>query len=197
MGRIAHKNNICRCCATELTQFWGERTVQEIEKAINLVLITDDQGRASILREMMEKFGINGVIRRINPGENAIHCARKSGSYREKSLPDLIFFDFTDPDEKSIAVLREIAFGDERARVPVVLLTSSDSLDLLDNGSVSDPTAIMFSPTSLPSFIGKMKNGKRCAFFRALNTLYQYGPILVRLPETARRYDHSPMALSA
>jgi response regulator RpfG family c-di-GMP phosphodiesterase len=171
--------------------------VQEIEKAINLVLITDDQGRAAILRGMMEKFGINGVIRRIDPGENAIHCARKSGSYREKSLPDLIFFDFTDPDEKSIAVLREIAFGDARARVPVVLLTSSDSLDLLDNGSVGDATAIMFSPTSLPSFVGKMTNGKRCAFFRALNTLYQYGPILVRLPETARRYDHGPMALSA
>ena len=171
--------------------------MQGIEKGINLVLIADDQGRSSILRSMLEKFGINGVIRRISPGENAIDCARKSGSYREKSLPDLIFFDFTDPNEKSIAVLREIAFGDERARVPVVLLTSSDSLELLDDGSVSDPTAIMFSPTSLPSFVGKMKNGKRSAFFRALDTLYQYGPILVRLPETARRYDYGPMALSA
>lgn len=168
-----------------------------IEKDINLVLIADDQGRASILRSMMEKFGINGVIRRINPGENAIDCARKAGPYREKSLPDLIFFDFTDPNEESIAVLREIAFGHKRARVPVVLLTSNASLGVLDDDRVSDPTAIMFSPTSLPSFVGKMKNGKRSAFFRALDTLYQYGPILVRLPESARRYDYGLTALSA
>lgn len=171
--------------------------MQGIEKAINLVLIADDQGRASILRGVMEKLGVNGVIRRIGPGKNAIDCARKSGAYREKSLPDLIFLDFSDPDEKSIAVVRQIAFGDERARVPVVLLTSSDSLDLLDDSSVTDPKAIMFAPTSLPAFVGKMKNGKRSAFFRALDTLYQYGPILVRLPETAHRYNYGLKALSA
>lgn len=171
--------------------------MQEIEKAINLVLIADDHGRASILRGMMEKFGVSGVIRRIDPGKQAIDCARRSGSYRKKSLPDLIFLDFTEPDEQSIAVLREIAFGDERARVPIVLLTSSDSLHLLDDTSVTDPKAIMFSPTSLPSFVGKMKNGKRSAFLRALDTLYQYGPILVRLPETARRHDYGLTALSA
>ncbi len=81
------------------------------EKDINLVLIADDPGRASILQRTMETFGIRGVIRRINPGNAAIDCARQSGIYCNKALPDLIFIDITDPTEKNTEVLNEVAFG--------------------------------------------------------------------------------------
>jgi hypothetical protein len=68
---------------------------------------------------------------------------------------------------------------------------------LLDTGNIGGNKAIMFSPTSLSSFVRKMKNGKRSSFFKALNTLYQYGPILVRLPESSCRHERIPTALSA
>ena len=171
--------------------------MQRVHKSVNLVLIADNPGRAAMLKNTMEQTGINGVIRRLAPGAPAIDCARKSGAYREKSLPDLILFDFADPNEQNTSVLHHIAFSKERARVPVVLLTSVRSQELLDTGSVGDKNAIMFSPTSLSSFIGKMKNGKRSLFFKALDTLYQYGQILVRLPESARQHGHGVTALSA
>ena len=171
--------------------------MQLVDKDINLVLIADDPGRASILQQTMETSGIRGVIRRIDPGNAAIDCARRSGAYCNKSLPDLIFFDITDTTERTTEVLSEVAFGEARSRVPVVLLTNSDSPELLEDGRIDDSQAVMFSPTSLPSFVGKMKNGKRTAFFSALKTLYQYGPILVRLPVTARRRDYGITALSA
>ncbi len=175
----------------------GEKTMRLPDKDINLVLIANDPGRASILQRTMETVGIRGVIRRIDPGSSAIDCARQSGTYCNKALPDLIFFDITDPTEKNTEVLNEVAFGEARSRVPVVLLTNSDSPELLEDGRIDDTKAVMFSPTSLPSFVGKMKNGKRGAFFRALKTLYQYGPILVRLPVTAQRRDFGVTALSA
>ena len=161
--------------------------MQRVDKNVNLVLIADNPGRAAMLKNAMERTGVNGVIRRLVPGAPAIDCARKSGAYREKSLPDLILFDFADPNELNTSVLSDIAFSKERARVPVVLLTSARSQELLDAGNVGDKKAIMFSPTSLSSFVSKMKNGKRALFFKALDTLYQYGPILVRLPESARQ----------
>lgn len=167
------------------------------EHGINLVLVSDDPDRAALLRCEMEKVGIEGVIRRIAPGSRALDCARRSGPYREKSPPDLIFFDFSSPSEKIAAVLADIAFGNERAGVPVVVLTDSRSLEILDSGELGDAAAIMFSPTNLPSFVGKMKNGQRTTFLKALNTLYQYGPILVRLPETAPAFEPRIEALSA
>jgi len=169
--------------------------VRTVDKNINLVLIADNPDRASMLRDTMERTGISGVIRRLMPGTPAVNCARKSGAYREKQLPDLILFDYADPSEKNTSVLRDIAFGNDRSRVPVVLLTSPISQELLDTGNVGGNEAIMFSPTSLSSFVGKMKNGKRSSFFKALNTLYQYGPILVRLPESSLRHGCVPTAL--
>lgn len=171
--------------------------MQRVDKNVNLVLIADNPGRAAMLKNAMERTGVNGVIRRLVPGAPAIDCARQSGAYRDKRLPDLILFDFADPNEQNTSVLSDIAFSKERARVPIVLLTSARSQELLDAGNVGDKKAIMFSPTSLSSFIGKMKNGKGSLFFKALDTLFQYGPILVRLPESARQRGAEVTALSA
>lgn len=171
--------------------------MQAGNKGMNLVVIADDPARATLLHSSMQTAGVNGVVRRISPGHRAIDCARKAGCYREKSLPDLIFLDFAEPDERTFAILSDIAFGENRAHVPVVLLTSANSWQLLESGSVGDEAAVMFSPTSLPSFVSKMRNGNRTSFLKALKTLYQYGPILVRLPSASRHFDRRVSALSA
>lgn len=174
-----------------------ETSVREQDKDINLVLIAENPNRASMLRDTLEVTGISGVIRRLEPGSPAIDCARQSGAYREKDLPDLILFDYADPNDRITSILRDLVFSDEKAHVPVILLTSPSSQNLLDTGDVGGEEAIMFSPTSLNSFVGKMKNEKRTSFFKALNTLYQYGPILVRMPESFRQYDSSHTACPA
>ncbi len=171
--------------------------MQERDKGVELVLIADNPQRATLLRDTMRKSGINGVIRRLAPGPAAVACARNSGAYVNKPLPDLVVYDYSDPTEYNTAVLRDIAFSSERSRVPVVLLTSPSSQDLLETGDVDGDTAVMFSPTSLASFIRKMQTAKRKSFFRALNTLYQYGPILVRLPEACLSYGRHALALTA
>lgn len=168
-----------------------------MEKDLNLVLIADNPQRASMLRDTMEKIGIRGVIRRLPPGAPAVDCARRSGAYRDKDTPDLILFDYVNPNEQSTSILREIAFSKQRARIPVVLLTSSSSQELLNTREIAGNDAIMFSPTSLTSFVSKMKIEKRSTFFKAIDTLFQYGPILVRMPGSLRRRNYEQMALSA
>lgn len=152
------------------------------ENAIHLVLIGDDPGCANTIRETLEVAGISGTIRRVRPGERAVKCARRRGSYKGADRPDLIFFDYENPDEDKTTVLNEIAFCAERAEIPVVLLTSPESQELIDNGDVGDDKAVMFTPTSLSSFVGKMRNGHREKFLKAVRTLYEYGPILVSMP---------------
>lgn len=159
------------------------------EKDINLVLIADNPGCAATLRDALEGKGINGTIRRVAPGGRAIDCARHTGKFSNTERPDLIMFDFAEPDDKSSSTLNEIAFCEEKPDVPLVLLTSTESQELLDAGEVGDDKTIMFSPTSLSSFVGKMKNGHRETFFGALRTLYSYGPILVSMPLQTRNLN--------
>lgn len=171
--------------------------MRETDKGVELVLIADDPERAAILRDTMRTNGINGMIRRLPPGSAAVDCARRTGAYANKGAPDLIVFDYSDPTEHNTTILQEIAFSHDRSRVPLVLLTSPSSQDLLDTGDIDGDTAVMFSPTSLVSFVRKMQANKRKSFFQAIHTLYQYGPILVRMPDRFLHYSHHRIALSA
>ena len=78
-----------------------------------------------------------------------------------------------------------------------MLLTSPASQQMLDNGDVDEHKSVMFSPTSLTCFVRKLAINKRSSFFRALDTLYQYGPILVRVPSAFVGFSHQDMAMSA
>lgn len=169
----------------------------QVKDDINLVLIADQPNRATTLHDLMQDSGVDGVIRRMAPGKNAIDCIRQTGLYRDKSLPDLFICDFSTPDKRNTSLLKEIAFGDNKAPVPVIVLTSPDSAAMLDSGAIDGGEAVMFSPTVLTSFVQKMHNGGRRSFFKALRTLYQFGPILVQTPDSLLSEDAGSKAIPA
>ena len=154
----------------------------QLDKDLNLVLISDSSDCGETLRDALEVKGINGSIRRLAPTERAVDCAKRSGSFKRTERPDLILFDFARPDDKTSSVLEELAFRPDKPDVPVVLLTSTTSHELLSSGEIGDDSAIMFSPTSLALFVGKMRQETRSKFLGALQTLYAFGPILVSMP---------------
>jgi len=156
--------------------------VAQLDKDLNLVLISDSPGCGETLRDALQIKGINGTIRRLAPDERAVECAKRSGSFSRTKAPHVILFDFARPDDNTSSVLEEIAFCSDKPDVPVVLLTSSESEELLSSGEIGNDEAIMFSPTSLSLFVGKMHHESRDSFLRALRTLYAFGPILVSMP---------------
>lgn len=149
---------------------------------MNLLLISDSAERGSMLSQAMEQQGLRGEIRRMRPSRSAVALARRSGRYRRTTPHDFILFDFADPNDQCLTVVRDIAFGPNRATVPVILLTSPDSEYLLDSGSFVADEANMFAPTSLSCFLDKMRQHSRNRFLRALSVMSDLGPVLVRLP---------------
>ena len=164
---------------------------------VNVVLIADNTCRATMLHNIMQQAGVSGVIRRLPADSSAINCVRQTGAYRHKTLPDFFLFDYSRPDAETTALLKEITFSGERPEAPVILLVSPKSQAMLDAGEIDDGDSVMLSPTSLPSFIRKMRVGRRKLFFRALRTLYQFGPILVSTPQTELRKRHRKLAMTA
>lgn len=160
-----------------------EVNVQRSEDRIDIVLIADRPGRATLLRDLMQDSGVSGVIRRLAPGDRAIHRARQTGEFRRIALPDLFIVDFSSPDNQTLAVVREIAFGRKKSTVPVILLTSPESEALLDRGDIDGGVAIMLTPISLATCVARLRMEKRQSFFKALHIFYEFGPMLVRLPE--------------
>ncbi|HNP63879.1 MAG TPA: hypothetical protein PKH39_08055 [Woeseiaceae bacterium] len=169
----------------------------ERKDKIDIVLIADRPGRATMLHDIMQDSGVCGTIRRLTPGDRAIQRVRQTGEFRRVPLPDLIFFDFSNTDKHNIAVLREIAFGPKKSTVPVILLTSPETEALLDSGDIDGGGAVMLTPTSLSTCAERMRTGNRKAFFKALGIFYEFGPILVRTPEPVLAQDAVEDVISA
>ena len=169
----------------------------DTDKDIEVVLIADRPGRGKLLHDMMAEMGVSGLIRRLAPGDLAVQRVRQQGSFRHTPLPDLFFFDFSNPDKQQIAALRKIAFGPDKSAVPVVVLTSPESEQMLDAGEIDGGHAIMLTPTSLSSCIERMRVGQRKGFFKALRIFYEFGPILVRTPEHVLSQESREDVISA
>lgn len=150
-----------------------------------------------MLRQLMERQGLDGEIRRMDQGRSAVACARRSGPYRGEAPPDVVLLDFSHPDRKSTSVVKQIALGASRPATPVVLLTSDESDDALHSRELRFDANSVFAPTTLNCFIRKMQQHSRRRFLRALAVMADLGPILVRLPDAMSRQNGDETVLSA
>ncbi len=171
--------------------------MQRLKDDLDLVLIADRPGRADLLHDLMQDADVSGMIRRIAPGDRAVRRVQQTGEFRHTALPDLFFFDFSNPDKLKVSVLRKIAFGRAKSTVPIVVLTSPESVALLDSGDIDGGQAVMLTPTSLNACIHRLCISKRTAYFKALRIFYEFGPILVRTPEHVLTQDSLEEVISA
>jgi DNA-binding response OmpR family regulator len=154
---------------------------------MNVLLIARSSEPALALRDLMEEQQLSCMLRRIEPGNGATAYVRRSGIYQKITPPDLILFDFTSPDAEQMSLLKSIAFGPKRAPVPVIILTRGVGERSLDRDGILDSYSTMFAPTELSCFLTKMREHRRRRFLRALEVMYELGPILVRSPRLVRR----------
>jgi response regulator RpfG family c-di-GMP phosphodiesterase len=159
-----------------------ENTVTTENSLMNLLFISDSDEKADLLRQAMRQQGLRGDIRRMRPTRSAVAYARRSGRFKEAKAHDFILFDFSEPDEKCLSIVADVAFGPNKAASPVILLTSPGSECLLDSERLAVDDHGMFAPTSLSCFLNKMRQHSRSRFMRALTVMSDLGPVLVRLP---------------
>lgn len=163
------------------------------EEVIRVLLISSCRDMVARFTQQIEFREVPTKIKVMRPGRNAVNCARGRSRFGRQSI-DLVVIDFSDPDGHCLSLISKLAFGENRIATPMVLLTSGYSEDLLDRGAIDCDTSIMFSPTSLPSFLGKMHELSREKFLRTVTIVSGIGPILVRLPGYfSRNLDETPI----
>ncbi|MGI9271351.1 MAG: hypothetical protein ACR2QT_06215 [Woeseiaceae bacterium] len=162
------------------------------EEVIRVLLISDSHDMVARLTQQLEFREVSTKIKVMRPGRKAINCARGKSRFGRDPV-DLVVIDFSNPDHRSQSFISKLAFGENRIETPIVLLTSDYSEELLDRGAIDCDSSIMFSPTSLTSFLGKMHELSREKFLRTVTIVSGIGPILVRLPGYfSRTLDETP-----
>lgn len=167
------------------------------EDTVNTLLISSCQDCASLVRQSMEADGISGNVHRIEAGIGALDRIRALCTDRSSRRPDFILFDLAIPTPELEDLLTDLAFGQNRSKVPVVVLTSAEGESRLQSGSLDGGSAVMFSSISLKNLVTTMRNKRRNRFLRALSVIYSVGPILVRAPAALIDRQREQLAITA
>lgn len=98
-----------------------------MDKGIEILLVEDDPGDVDLTQEILEEAKVMVNLNVVDDGIKAIEFLHREGQYAGVSRPDLILLDLNLPKKNGREVLAEVKSDENLRRIPVVILTTSDS----------------------------------------------------------------------
>jgi chemotaxis family two-component system response regulator Rcp1 len=95
----------------------------------NVLLVEDNPADIVLANEVFVEASSSVRIHAVTSGQDAMDFLRKELAYSEVPTPDLILLDLNLPGKDGREVLREIKTDQDLKRLPVVVLSSSQSED--------------------------------------------------------------------
>jgi CheY-like chemotaxis protein len=96
-------------------------------RPVEILLVEDDPGDVLMTREALEDHEVPTSLSVVSNGEDAIAYLRRQGRFSDAVSPDLVLLDLNLPRRNGREVLSDIKGDPELRRIPVVVLTTSDS----------------------------------------------------------------------
>jgi len=127
------------------------------EARINLLLVEDDPGDAMMTREALAEAKVAHELHVVDNGESAIEFLKQEGPYRDAPRPDLIFLDLNLPRVDGREVLAFVKGDESLRRIPLVILTTSDSEDDIATGYDLHANAYVTKPVDFESFLSAVR----------------------------------------
>jgi CheY-like chemotaxis protein len=125
--------------------------------SIELLLVEDDPGDAMMTREALNQAKVVHQLHVVDNGEAAIAFLRQEGEYADVPRPDLIFLDLNLPRVDGREVLAFVKGDDSLRRIPLVILTTSDSEDDIARSYDLHANAYVTKPVDFESFLNAVR----------------------------------------
>jgi chemotaxis family two-component system response regulator Rcp1 len=97
--------------------------IEEIE----ILLVDDDPGDVRLTQEALKESRFRNRIHVVDDGIEALEFLRQQSGYADAPRPDIILLDLNMPRMDGREVLKIIKSDDDLKRIPVVVLTTSES----------------------------------------------------------------------
>jgi len=94
---------------------------------VDILLVEDNPGDVRLTEEAFREGGINNSLHVVTDGEAALEFLFQRGEYEDAPRPHLVLLDLNLPKKDGHEVLEEIRDDDDLKRLPVIVLTSSES----------------------------------------------------------------------
>jgi CheY-like chemotaxis protein len=125
---------------------------------IEILLIEDNMGDIRLTQETLKESKIKNILNYVKDGEEALLYLNKKDKYINVSTPDLILLDLNIPKKDGREVLEIIKTDSILKRIPVIVLTTSDSeIDILNTYDLH-ANSFITKPVDFNQFINVVKS---------------------------------------
>jgi chemotaxis family two-component system response regulator Rcp1 len=120
---------------------------------ITILLVEDNPGDIRLLQEIFREGKVCNHLEIVRNGADAMAFLRKEGPYAEAPRPDLILLDLNLPKKNGNEVLAEIKQDEKLKRIPVIILTASQSEEDVSTAYNHYANCYLTKPIDLDQFI--------------------------------------------
>jgi CheY-like chemotaxis protein len=96
-------------------------------RPIEILVVEDNPGDVRLVREALDHNKLANHVTYVADGEEAMAALRGEGAFAGRVRPDLVLLDLNLPRKDGREVLAEMKADPDLRRIPVVVLTSSES----------------------------------------------------------------------
>ena len=98
-----------------------------MSKAIEVLMVDDDPGDVRLVQEVLKADKANIRMMVCVDGQDCMDYLRGLGKYAIATRPDIILMDLNMPRKNGLEALREIKANPDLRKIPVVVLTNSQT----------------------------------------------------------------------
>ena len=129
-----------------------------IGKPIEILLVEDNPGDVRLTKEALNEGKVLNKLHVVEDGVEALAFLNREGRYADVSRPELILLDLNLPKKDGRDVLAEIKANGDLRRIPVVVLTTSDSEEDILKSYDLNANCYITKPVDLDQFISVVKS---------------------------------------
>jgi chemotaxis family two-component system response regulator Rcp1 len=137
---------------------------------VEILLVEDSPGDVRLIREALKENKIINTLNVVDDGVKAMAFLRKKGEYAKKPRPDVILLDLNLPKMDGRDVLAAIKQDEDLKRIPVVILTTSNSDKDILNAYNLHANCYITKPLDMDQFV------------HVVQTLKEFWFTIVKLP---------------
>jgi CheY-like chemotaxis protein len=128
-----------------------------VPRAIDVLLVEDDEGDVLMTREAFEYHKIRNRLHVVSDGKQALQFLRRTGPFADAPRPGLVLLDVNLPKLSGLEVLAELKKDEKLLMIPVVMLTTSQAeQDILRSYSLH-ANAFISKPVGFEPFIDAIR----------------------------------------
>jgi CheY-like chemotaxis protein len=122
---------------------------------LEILLVEDDDGHAALIQRNLKRAGVANPIARVKDGQEALDYLTGEGAFagRPPDAPLLLLLDINMPRVDGVGVLTAIKADPRLARLPVIVLTTTDDPREVDRCYQLGCSVYITKPVQYPEFV--------------------------------------------